>query len=183
MKYGYIDKINSVKEFQKYILLFEQQDVPLDNIAINLDFDNFATSLSQGDTVVVYSYIGLFTSLGSYLTTAIELMEKGIIIESLLEPNVCINYSNGELIRELHYLSRQLRSASSIKSINKLKEEGKKVGRPCGSCSSDIRKKVVQVEKLREESSISVVDACRMVGCNLKTYYRLKDGVNVEKQQ
>lgn len=177
MKHGYISKINSAQEFQQYILLFEQQEVSLDNITINLDFENFATSLNEGDTVVVRSYVGLFSSLGSYLTTAIELMERGIIIESLLEPNVCINRSNSDLIRELNILNRQLRSASSLKSITKLKNEGKKVGRPCGSCSLDIQKKVARVEKLRKESNISVVDACRQVGCNLKTYYRLKDKI------
>lgn len=174
MKYGYIDKINSVKEFQQYILLFEQQEVSLDNITINLDFENFSTSLNEGDTVVVCSYVGLFPSLGSYLTTAIELLGNGITIESLLEPNVCINCSNSDLIRELNVLNRQLRSTSSLKSITKLKNEGKQVGRPCGS-SKELQKKVIQVEKLRKESNISVVAACKLVECNLKTYYRLKN--------
>lgn len=181
MKYGYIGKINSAKEFQEYILLFEQREVPLDNVAINLSFDEFTASLGDGDTVVVCSYIGLFASLGTYLTTAIELLGKGITIESLLEPNVCINCSNSNLIRELNVLNRQLRSTSSLKSINKLKDEGKKVGRPRGSCSSELQKKVAQVEKLRKESNISVVAACKLVECNMKTYYRLRGKEEVER--
>lgn len=181
MKHGYINKINSAKEFQQYILLFEQRGVHLDNIAVNLDFENFVTSLSEGDAVVVCSYIGLFASLGSYLTTAIELMERGVVLESLLEPNVCINCSNSDLIRELNNLNRQLRSTSSIKSINRLKEEGKRVGRPCGT-SSELQKRVAHVKKLRKESDISVVDACKLAGCNLKTYYRLKDRTRIEDQ-
>lgn len=174
MKYGYIGKINSAKEFQKYILLFEQQEVPLDNVVVNLSFDEFIAPLNDGDTAVVCSYVGLFPSLVSYLTTAIELMERGIIIESLLEPNVCLNSYNSDLIRELNMLNRQLRSTSSLKSIHKLMNEGKKVGRPRGS-SLELKKKVAHIDKLRKESNISVVAACKQVGCNLKTYYRLKD--------
>lgn len=174
MKYGYIGKINSAKEFQEYILLFEQREVPLDNVVINLSFDEFTSSLGDGDTVVVCSYIGTFASLGTYLTTAIELLGKGITIESLLEPNVCINCSNSDIMRELNTLSRRLRSTSSIKSINKLKEAGKRVGRPCGS-TSEQQKKVAQVEKLCRQFGITITAACKQVGCNMKTYYRLRD--------
>lgn len=178
MKYGYMGKVNSVKEFQKYVQLFEGSGVFLDNIVINVDFDKHIASLKTGDTVVVCSYVGLFPSLGSYMTTAIELVERGIIIESLQEPNICVNSSNSESIRELNALNHLLHSASSANSINKLKEDGKRVGRPRGSCSSGIRKKVARVEKLRRESSISVVDACHQAGCNLRTYYRLKDNTS-----
>lgn len=174
MKYGCIGTIHSAKEFQEQIQLFERSGVSLDNVAINVDFDEHIASLKTGDTLVVCSYVGVFPSLGSYLTTAIELMERGIIIESLLEPNVCINCSNSDLIRGLNMLNHQLRSTSSLKSIHKLMNEGKKVGRPRGS-SLELKKKVAHIDKLRKESNISVVAACKLVGCNLKTYYRLKD--------
>lgn len=149
MRYGYIDKINSAKEFQEYVRLFEQNGVALDDVIINPDFENLTSALTEGDELIVCSYIGLFASLGSYLTTATELLEKGIVIESLLEPGVCVNISNREFARELNILNHRLRSSSSLKSMDKLKTEGKKIGRPRGS-SSELQKKVTQIEKLRK---------------------------------
>lgn len=182
MKYGYVSRIDSAKEFQHHILLFEQRGVALDNIVINPDFDRFLASRVQGDTVIILSYVGLFASIGSYLTAVIELLEKGIAIESLQEPNVRINSSNEELIRELNTLNRQLRSCSSIKGMTKSRTEGKRLGRPRGS-SVELQKKVAQVGKLCKESNISVVAACKLTGCNMKTYYRLKNniGLNLAK--
>lgn len=178
MKRGYISQVHSAREFQEQIRLFEQRGVSLDNISFNVSFEAYIASLNEGDRAIIYSYVGLFSSLGSYLTTAIDLMEKSVTIESLLEPNVTINASNCELVRELNSLNRSLRSLSSLRSVNKLKSEGKKVGRPHGS-SVILQKKVVQVEKLRNESNISVVAACRLTECNPKTYYRLKSKTNV----
>lgn len=178
MKYGYVSRIDSAKEFQNYILLFEQRGVILDNIVINSDFDSFITSLVKGDTVVVFSYIGVFASLSAYLTTVIELLERGITIESLQQPNISINCSNEDLIRELNALNQQLRSSSSLKGMTKSRTEGKRLGRPRGS-SLELRKKVVQVEKLCRESNLTVVAACKLTGCNMKTYYRLKKDVGL----
>lgn len=177
MKYGYISKIDSAKEFQHYILMFEQREVDLDNIVINPDFNSLLASLVEGDTVIIFSYIGVFASLGSYMTTVIELLERGITIESLQEPNVRINCSNRELISELNALNRLLRSNSSLKGQTKSITEGKRLGRPQGS-SPELRKKVAHVEKLCRESNLTIVAACKLVGCNLKTYYRLKDRDN-----
>lgn len=178
MKRGYISQVHSAREFQEQIRLFEQQGVSLDNVSVNISFEAYVASLNEGDRAVIYSYVGLFPSLGSYLTTAMDMMEKSVIIESLLEPNVIINASNCEFVRELNGLNRSLRSSSSLRSINKLKSEGKKLGRPHGS-SVILQKKVAQVEKLRNDSNISVVAACRLADCNPKTYYRLKSKTNV----
>lgn len=173
MKYGYMGKVNSVKEFQECVQLFERSGVPLDNVVINVGFDEHIASLRAGDTIVVCSYIGVFPSLGAYLTKAIELLKRGVAIESLQEPIISVNISNSEFLNELNTLNYRLRSTSSIKSIRKLMNEGKRVGRPCGS-SKELQKKVSQVEKLRKDSTISVVAACKLVECNLKTYYRLR---------
>lgn len=174
MKYGYMGKVNSAKEFQEYVRLFEQSGISLDNMVMNVDFDEHIASLKTGDTIVVCSYIGLFPSLGAYLTKALEMWEKGVSIESLQEPSIAVNAINSGFINELNSLNHRLRSTSSLKSIQKLITEGKRVGRPRGS-SMELKKKVAQIEKLRKDSNISVVAACRLVECNLKTYYRLRD--------
>lgn len=181
MKRGYITKINSAKEFQEHVLLFEEHGVTLENVVINLDFEEFIASLAEGDIVVIYSYVGLFASLGSYLTTAIELMERGVVIESLVEPGVAINNSNRQFVCELNDLNRRLRSMSSLKGVSKLKSEGKRVGRPRGT-STELQKKVAKVAKLREESNITVVAACKLTKCNMKTYYRLKHKEGAESR-
>lgn len=181
MKYGYISEIGTAKEFQEYIVLFEQQGVALENVIINRSFDEFIASLKEGDTAIICSYVGLFVSIGSYLTAVTELLERGILIESLLEPNMRITRSNVALIRELNTLNHQLRSRSSLKVMSRLKDEGKKVGRPRGS-SSTLLKKVAQTERLCQESDISVVAACKLTGCNPKTYYRLKNGAEHAQQ-
>lgn len=174
MKYGYMGKVNSVKEFQEHIGMFERSGVALDNVVMNVDFDEYIASLKVGDTIVVCSYVGLFPSLGAYLTKAIEMLESGVVMESLQEPGIAVNASNSKFINELSTLNHRLRSTSSLKSIHKLMTEGKRVGRPHGS-SKELQKKVSQVEKLRKESNISVSAACKLVACNLKTYYRLRD--------
>lgn len=174
MKYGYMGKVNSAKEFQECVRLFEHSGISLDNMVMNVDFDEHIASLKAGDTIVVCSYIGLFPSLGAYLTKASEMWEKGVSIESLQEPTIAVNAINSRFINELNSLNYRLRSTSSLKSIQKLIHEGKRVGRPRGS-SVELKKKVAQIEKLRKESNISVVAACRLVECNLKTYYRLRD--------
>lgn len=174
MIYGYIGKTNSAKEFKKSIVLFEQKGILLDNVVMNIPFEEFVESLSDGDAVVVCSYVGLFPSLGSYLTAGVELIERGVVIESIQEPNLCINDSNNGFIRELNALNRQLRSASSVKSINTLKNGGKRVGRPRGS-TLEQQKKVAMVEKLLAESKISVIKACKLTDCKAKTYYRLRN--------
>lgn len=165
MKYGYLNKINSAQEFQKYITLFQQKEVPLENIIINTNFDKFAESLNQGDQIVVHSYIGLFPSLTSYLKTTLELIDKNITIESILEPNICIDNNNIQLIRELTNLNQQLRTNTTPNSTQKR-------GRPTGATPT-IKKKVAQTEKLRQKANISVAEACRITGCQAKTYYRL----------
>lgn len=184
MKRGYISKVDSAKEFQKQIELYQQCGVSLDNVAINVDFDAFISSVSCGDTVTVISYIGIFPSLDSYLKMATELIERNIVIESLQEPDIVVNKHNSVFVSQLNVLNHRLRSTTSIKCINKLKDEGRKVGRPAGS-SNESLKKVSQVEKLLKESNMSVVNACKITGCNLKTYYRLKSSntANVWTQQ
>lgn len=181
MKYGYMGKVNSAKEFQEHVELFERSGVALDNVVINIDFDEHIASLLTGDTIVVCSYIGLFPSLGAYLTKAIEMLEKGVMIESLQEPGIAVNPSNSKFINDLNTLNHRLRSTSSLKSIHKLMNEGKRVGRPRGS-TLEQQKKVAQVEKLRRESNISVVAACKLAECNLKTYYRLRGEYRAPKQ-
>lgn len=173
MKHGYISKVNSAKEFQEHLKMFEHRGVPLDNVVVNVNFDEYIASLKDGDTVVVCSYVGLFPSLGAFLTTVVKLMGNGIAIESLFEPNLVVDTSSYELIRQLSILSRTISSTSSIISINKSRNEGKKLGRPSGS-GAIIRKKVAQAEKLCKESNITIAAACRMVDCNQKTYYRLR---------
>lgn len=174
MKYGYMGKVNSAKEFQEHVRMFERSGVDLDNIVMNVGFDEQAVSLKAGDTIVVRSYVGLFPSLGAYLTKAIYMLERGVVVESLHEPGISVNVSNSKFINELNTLNHRLRSTSSLKSIHKLMTEGKRVGRPHGS-SKELQKKVSQVEKLRKESNISVSAACKLVACNMKTYYRLRD--------
>lgn len=181
MKHGYMGKVNSAKEFQEHVRTFERSGVSLDNVVVNVDFDEYITSLKTGDTIVVCSYVGLFPSLGAYLTKAIEMLEKGVVIESLQEPNIAVNDSNSKFINDLNTLNYRLRSTSSIKSIHKLMNEGKRLGRPRGSTLKQ-QKKVAQVEKLRRESNISVVAACKLAECNLKTYYRLRGEHRAPKQ-
>lgn len=173
MEYGYIGKIHSVKKLQEYITLFEQRGIITDNVVINLAFDEFVTSLNDEDTIVVYSYVGLFASLNSYMSTAIKLIERGIVIESLLELHICINRSNSELVSALNVLNRQFHSSISLKGIDKAKAEGKKLGRPRGS-TSDMQKKVQQIDKLCKESNIPISEACIIAGCLPVTYYRIK---------
>lgn len=174
MKYGYIGTISSAKDFQEYIELFGERGVAIENVVVNHDFNEFAESLKQGDEIIVGSYVGLFVSLGAYLTRATELIENGIMIESILEPNIVVTRENSELIRELIQLNHRLRSTSSIKSINRLKDEDRRVGRPRGSTTEMINK-VIKVDKLCNRSGVSIVEACKIAGCQPRTYYRIKN--------
>lgn len=173
MKYGFIGITRSAKELMEYVCLFEERGVILDNIAINRDFDGFAAALSSNDRVIVISYSDIFGSINSYLGTVIELWDRGVMIESLSEPMITVSDENYQYIRQLYALSSKLRATTSIKGINRARAEGKKLGRPPGSTSRS-KSLVAQVDRLCKQSHISITKACKMVGCQQRTYYRLK---------
>lgn len=182
MKYGYIGIINSITEFKEYILLFEKQGVGIGNVIINQTFDDFVDSTVSGDVVVVYSFTQVFKSITSMLYKVTDLFNRGVVVLSLSEPEIEINRDNIDLITQLCVLSDKIKAITTRRGVSKAKSIGKKLGRPSGNTL--IQKiKVIEVDRLREKTSITVTKACKIVGCQPRTYYRIKNKLRCDEQQ
>lgn len=182
MRYGYIGIINSIAEFKEYILLFEKQGVGIGNVIINQTFDDFINSTVSGDVVVVYSFTQVFNSITSMLYTVTDLFKRGVVVVSLSEPEIEINRDNIYVITQLCVLSDKLKVITTRRGISKTKSTGKKLGRPSGNTLIQ-KLKVIEVDRLREKTSITVTKACKIVGCQPRTYYRIKDKLRRDEQQ
>lgn len=170
MKKGFIATLNSVVEFRDIVKMFEQKGVDAENVVINTSFEEFSQSLSSGDIVVIRSYADVFASLSYFFTKYIELSHRGIAIESIQEPSIDISPANVKLVKLLSDVGTSIRTNSTQKGLMKAKSEGKKLGRPFGSTKLD--GKIREVDKLRKDAKMSVAKACKIVGCEPRTYYR-----------
>lgn len=170
MKKGFISDIGNALQFQQLLSLFEQNGIDANNIIINQPFGDFTTTLKPGDTLFIVSYSDVFFGLGDMLDRCITLLDKDIEICSIMEPDIIFGSKYLSLMRNLHILGRDMRSRRTQNGVNKAKAEGKKLGRPEGTVK--FNSKAIAVEKLRRESRITVVDACKIVGCSPQTYYR-----------
>lgn len=175
MKKGFIAAFGSVVELKEIITLMEQYGVDNKNIVINQNFEEFTNSLQSGDVVVIPSYADVFMSLPYFLTKYIELSSHGIAIESVMEPSIDISAQNIALIKLLSELGTSIRISSTQRGLTKAKSEGKKLGRPYGSTKLD--NEIKEVERLKKETNLSVLKACKIVGCEPRTYYRYREKI------
>lgn len=112
------------------------------------------TEMARTSRNTVKKYVNIWNSLSLSYEAFIaksdsELYSLFCVVESPAEaaPRMMHLTECLRLIRELNMLNHQLRANASLKIINKLKSEGKRVGSPRGR-SSELRKKVTQVERL-----------------------------------
>lgn len=179
MKKGFVAALNSVAEFKDVVAMFEQKGVEAQDVVINKSFDDFAQSLQSGDVVVVRSYADVFVSLPYFFTKYMEFAQRGISIESITDQTVELTTENVKLIQLLSDVGTSIRAFSTQKGLMKARSEGKKLGRPQGSTKLD--SKIKEVERLRKEAGLSVVKACKIAGCEPRTYYRYNGKTQTKK--
>lgn len=167
---GFISKIGNVMEFQELLSLFEQNGVDADNIIINQPLIELTSNLSSGDKLVLISYCDVFLGLSDMFDRCIALADSGMEVRSIKEPEIVFNGEQLSMMRKLHTLGREMRSRRTLNGVNKAKAQGKRLGRPEGTIK--FNSKAIAVDKLRRESGLTVVEACKIVGCNTQTYYR-----------
>lgn len=173
MKRGFIKNVGSASELQKFIEIFDKSGIEYDDIIVNQDFKDFIKTATPGDTIVIHSYTDVFNSMTDFYTTVIELNERNISLESLSETDIIIGNENIDCIRSLYQLSHKLRKSATCKGLDRLRLEGKKLGRPPGS--TKLGDKVSDVTKLRETLNMSISKACSVSGITPRTYYRHKE--------
>lgn len=170
MKKGFVKQTSSGVELQEVIPAFERAGVAADQIIVEESFETFASGLQRGDTVVIQSYLDIFSSMNEFFVQSLRLVDRGIDIESLAEPAIVMSDDSAGFIRGLYELGGYLRKHSTCQGLMKAKAEGKRLGRPVGTTKLD--QKVQQVIELRKSGNISVLKACEIAGCNPRGYYR-----------
>lgn len=175
MKRGFIKQMSSAKELYKRMQLFANAGVAIENITIDTDFEQFSKTVIPGDTIVFDSYTSIFNSLTNFFNASIKLVERGVALESLSEPNIRVNAETIDMFRALSTLGASLRKKITMRGLSKALSEGKKLGRPVGS--TKFHSQILQINELCDKMHLSVAEACRRVGCLPRTYYRHKNKV------
>lgn len=170
MKRGYIQPGKSASELMRIIKQFEQLDVSIGNITLNLSFDEFVKTVDNGDDIVVDSYTEIFGGLTDMLSRLIELSERGVRVESCSESSLFFDTENINMIKVVLSISNKVKAFRTQKGLNRARLNGVKLGRPLGA--TKISMKVAQVSKLCQTKGMSISKACKEVGCNPRTYYR-----------
>lgn len=169
MKHGYINQGLSTTELMLLIDVFKSHDVLIENMTINQTFDEFCSSRTAGDTIVVESYTNIFGSLTELLTRVKEFLSQGITIESISE-HIVFSEQLIAVTEVFQGLDVKLRSQTTRKGLVKARKNGVKLGRPIGTTTAG--NKVKEVNRLIASTNISVAKACAIVGCLPRTYYR-----------
>lgn len=173
MRKGFIKHVSSATELQEIIVIFANAGIAIDEITIDSDFDGFVNSSVRGDVIVVQSYALIFGSLIGFLNKSLALLERGIRIESLSEPELRIDSDTIDIMRSLNRLGHDIYVNRTRKGLVKAKSEGRALGRPVGT--TKVANKVARIDKLRESQNLTVAQACEKVGCLPRTYYRHRD--------
>lgn len=170
MKQGFIQPNKSAAELMRLFKQFEAFDVLVNDIAINLPFDEFLKRVDSGDVVVVDSYAEVFGSLSGMLSCLIELFERGIMVESCHERSLCLDAKSVEILKTILSVGNKVMAHKTQEGLHKARLNGVKLGRPVGTLK--VSAKVAQVANLCRTQGLSVSKACKEVGCNPRTYYR-----------
>lgn len=170
---GFIKPNFNVVEVIDQIESLKQNGITTENISINKSFDEFRDDITDNDTVIIISFVDIFSSLTELFATAIEFCSRNISLVSLNEPKLVINNEHIVLIESLQKIGSTLRAERTKKGLSNAVAQGKKLGRPYGS--TKVNSKVLAVEKLIKTSSVSIEKACQIVGCSTKTYYRYRE--------
>lgn len=171
MKRGFVGQVNSVLDFQKSIERLGAADVDMENISVNQDFSEFATTLNSGDTVVVISYVDLVGSLHKLFTMTIDLAERDILIESLDEPWLDFLARQPIVTRELERLDGALRKHCVKQGLAKARSNGQVLGRPLGT-NKIPNISMQKAINMYVGSDIAVDKICHLVGVNTRSFYR-----------
>lgn len=170
MRKGYIQFIHSAIEFQTIMEEMGNRGISPDNIILNVRFEDFIKSCNFGDTIILND-LSMFRNMSDLLRITIELTERGVSIESLSDEWFVVSADNLHLLKGLMNTGLKFSSERPKNISQRVKAVGKKLGRPYGS-----RKEMVwivqEVDRLRKARQISVVNACEIVGCLPRTYYR-----------
>lgn len=172
MRRGFIKQIASAGELQKIIAQFAAAGVDPDAIMIAPEFEQIYPFLGSGDVVVVQNYASISSSMNNFFDTIQAIVQRGVSIRSIDEPEVPIDTKTATVLRLVYKLSYELRKTSTKKGLENARAKGKTLGRPVGT--RKMRTKVSQVDDLLQTAELSISEACRTVGCLPGTYYRLK---------
>lgn len=170
MKLGYIQPGKPASELIRIIKQFEHLGVPINNVTINVSFEEFIKTASSGDIIIVDSYTEIFGGLTEIMSYLIELSEQHLKIESCTESSLPFHPDNIEILKAILTISNKVRAFKTREGLNKARLNGVKLGRPFGT--TKVTMKVAMVNKLCQTQGMSISKACQKVGCNTRTYYR-----------
>lgn len=175
MKRGFIEQSKTAIELMRICKQFEQNDVLIDNISINISFEEFMTSVGSGDVIVIDSYTEIFGGFTDMLSRLIYLAEHGISIEPCCDPALHLDSNYVNVLKTILVIGSKVKTSRTLSGINRARQNGVKLGRPFGS--TKVHEKVALVNKLCKVQGLSISKACREANCNPRTYYRYAERV------
>lgn len=167
MRCGFIKPMTSAKKMQESFTRFTRAGVMIDDITISKNFATMVDTLQKGDVVIVENYAAVFDSMNDFMSS-VTLMERGVTIESLDEPDMVIQPETIDFIRMLNKLGYGLRKTPK----EQVRPKNKRLGRPLGTKKFD--DEFMMAQELIAKHKLSVQAACRKVGFQPRTYYRYK---------
>ncbi|MEG0559606.1 MAG: recombinase family protein [Muribaculaceae bacterium] len=166
---GYIQVIDSVSEFKEIIEKMCEAGVDPDEIVVNKSFDDFLTTVETGDCIVVQN-LDFLNDIYGLINATTLLSGRGIDLKSLAQPWYSISNEMLHMLNGINEFNRHIRVLRTREGLVKAKANGKKLGRPIGT--TKIADKIQAINKLRRDLKISIAEACEMVKCNPRSYYR-----------
>ena len=138
------------------------------------DIADYMECFGAGDTVVVCSLGDVAVSLQGLLLTLSQLAERGVTLESVTESWLDMRSGACDWVRlfnGLYVFGRQVASVRTRKALSRVKQEGKKLGRPPGVSGEGLRKFETGL-MLYVNSRMSVRAICELVDMDPRSFYR-----------
>lgn len=159
----FIPTTKSTREIMEAIKLVEKLGMPKDDTYIGGSFSEFAAKLKTGDTAVVKT-LKIFASINEILEQTNALANRGVELRSIDEPwfgtkKLTAKEFAAKLFTLGVSIHSPLYSAKNTQPNPKLKPK------------SRVTAKAEYVDQLRVNHHITVVKACKIAGCSLKSYY------------
>lgn len=182
VKLGLVSKRKGVQEESSaQIGRLEASGVLHANIMCVEHFSQVYDILKEGDVVYVCSFAYFFSSISKLFSGIEGVFSRKCSIVSLDEP--WLDVSAG-IMGRLCELEHRMAVRRTKDGLEKARSQGRVLGRPKGSCSPETAAKLRLCVSLYENSDMKVLEICRTVGCNMKSFYKYMhdNGVSLNRR-
>lgn len=169
MEKVFIPTSRTSREISDVIKMVEKLGLPKNSTYIGGSFAAFARQLTSGDTAIVSS-LAIFGSINEILEQTTALAAKGIELRSIDE-----QWFGSKKLTAAEFATKLFALAAKIHTqtpANSCAETQTETNTKKTKLRRTMNSKIEQIERLRMEKKITVVEACKTAGCSIRTYYK-----------